>query len=95
MRGERPPELPARGIRPSVRAMRVLRTILAGLLVIVAGLFTAVVVGLSALALWVRRRWLGGNPRPPVTRRRTSPHAAGQGDVIDIEATEIERTPKR
>ncbi len=71
--------------------MHLLRTILAGLLVAVVGIFTAVVVGLGALVLWARRRWLGGNPPPPVTRKGTSMHGGGRGDVIDIEATEIER----
>jgi hypothetical protein len=75
--------------------MQLLRTILAALLVAVVGLFTAVVVGLSALVLWTRRRWLGGGPRPPVARKGTSMHGGGgRGDVIDIEATEVGR-PKR
>jgi len=72
--------------------MRLLKAVLAGFFVLLVGFFTAAVIAVSALALFVGRR-LRGTPsagRPTTNAagvRRVSP--AMRGDVIDVDATEV------
>jgi hypothetical protein len=73
--------------------MRLLKAVLAGFFVLVVGFFTAAVIAVSALALFVGRRLRGTPPAANGTGpntagvRRVSP--AMHGDVIDVDATEV------
>ena len=73
-------------------AMRFLRAALAGLFVVIVGLFTAGAVALGALVLFIARR-LGMKVGVRKTERRAPEVAAskaGKGDdVIDVEATDV------
>lgn len=77
--------------------MRFLKAVFAGIFVMAVGLFTALVLAVSALAVFIGRRLQGGRPPgqtvpPPATgaRRMSRPAAA---DVIDVDATEVPTSP--
>ena len=75
--------------------MRLLKAVFAGFFVLVVGFFTAAVIAISAVVIFIGRR-LRGNfsspsqaaPRSEVRRPRASSMADGD-DVIDVDATEI------
>jgi hypothetical protein len=70
--------------------MRLLKAVLAGLFVLMAGLFAAAVFALSAVVLFVGRRLkgrgIGSVTSGPVKMRR---RVGKNSDAIDIQATEV------
>jgi hypothetical protein len=72
--------------------MRLLKSVLAGLLVVMVGMFTAAVIAVSAAAIFIGRRLRGGKNSEEASPMRagTPPRRmSSAGGVIDVEATEV------
>ncbi len=79
--------------------MQLLKAALAGLFVLAVGFFTAVVIAVSAVVLFVGRLLrgrpaVGGTPMHPGGARRGRARATSMagGDVIDVDVTEVPAT---
>lgn len=76
--------------------MRIVKVVFA-LVVTLLGMLVSLMVALAValigvvvyLYLRLRRRPAGGGPSRPTGPRRPPPGSAGEGDVIDISATEV------
>jgi hypothetical protein len=78
--------------------MRLLKSVLAGLLVVMVGVFTAAVIAASAALIFIGRRIRGlrgseetRSSHPGMQPRRV----ASEGRVIDVEATEVPTATSR
>ena len=80
-----------------IPVMQLLRSVLAAMFVVLVGVFTAFVIAVSAVVVFIASRWRslrpgrGGGARTSGTRNR-SPDA--RDEVIDVEATDV-TTPAR
>lgn len=78
-----------------VRILKLLFTALAVLAAVIGGLFAAAVVAVTALTVFLTRRFLGkpraALPRTPAPRAPQRP-ARDPSDAIEITATEVRET---
>jgi|GEM_PF-2761696 len=77
--------------------MRLLKAVLAGFFVMLVGVFTASVIAVSALVIFIGRRLRGDGAAVLKTRgavmRRPAARRGPVGDVIDVDATEVRSSP--